>query len=339
MIIELKASATKADASFIMGQYSTLSPTLVPVRSGQRQLIVFPSSVKSSATDLHTLDSVDRVVDCSADFQLSSKEWKSEFSSVQIADGIKFGPGNTVLMAGPCSVETRDQTMKTAEYLVTEFGMKVFRAGAFKPRTSPYSFQGLGEEGLRLLDEVRSEFGVKIISEVKDISHFDSVAEYSDIIQVGTKAMYNPALLHKCGRVSKPILLKRGFMSTIKEFLQAADFIMLQGNMEVILCERGLRNFEPLTRFSLDICGAAAMRELSHLPIVLDPSHSMGYRYGVPVVMQAAAGFGCDGILVETHPEPDASWSDADQALHFDQLKETIPVVREILTAVGRTLI
>jgi len=301
------------------------------------RLFTLPSKLKQA--DLPELPAGFIAKEISSDAQLSSREFRQTNMAIDLGDGVIFDDAHTLLIAGPCAVENRDQIMRIAEHLVETHNLKLFRAGSYKPRTSPYSFQGLGAEGLRLLDDVRRTFGVKIITEVKDDSHVAEVADIADIIQVGTKAMYNPALLRSCGQSDKPVLLKRAFMATIQEFLQAADFIMQQGNLNVILCERGLRNFEPETRFSLDLCGAAIMRERSYLPLVLDPSHAMGKRSAVPLLMQASAGFGCEGIMVETHSNPDKSWSDAAQALHFDQMAEVYPVVQKITAAVGRKLI
>lgn len=273
------------------------------------------------------------------DYQLSTRDYQNANTVVDLGDGVIFGDSRTVFAVGPCAVESESQAMKTAEFLTEEFGLKLFRAGAFKPRTSPYSFQGLGEEGLRILDKVRSEFGMKIITEVKDTTHLDAVAEVADIVQVGTKAMYNPALLIKCGQLQKPICLKRGFMATVKEFLQAADFIMSQGNMDVILCERGIRSFEPQTRFCLDICAAALVQTTSHLPLMLDPSHAMGYAAQVPAVARAAAGMGVDSLMIEIHPDPPTALSDKSQALSFEQFRNLYSAIKPICQAAGRNLV
>jgi len=254
-------------------------------------------------------------------------------------NGVNVGGTEVIVIAGPCAVETEKQAMDTAEFLVSKHNIKIFRAGVFKPRTSPYSFQGLEFDGLRILEKIRDTFGLKIITEVKDQSHLNEVAAVADIIQIGTKSMYLFNLLSDCGRLKKPIMLKRGFMSTIKEFLQAADFIMVNGNPDVLLCERGLRNFEPETRFSIDICGAALLKELSHLPLVMDPSHAMGRANQVPLVAQASAALSVDGLIVETHPNPSEAKSDKDQALSFNSFSSMMENVNSICCAVGRKLI
>ena len=338
MIVELSTEIPRSVVNDFKENIAHLGVFEVPYRHSHGcRILTMPSSVKE--TDIGPLPKGCKLIPLSTDAQLSSREWRAENTSVRLDDTLAFGDETTVFMAGPCAVEDRNQIFRIAEHLVKTHDIKIFRAGSYKPRTSPYSFQGLGEEGLRLLDDVRREFGVKIITEVKDETHVKSVADVADVIQIGTKAMYNPALLRSCGAISKPVLLKRAFMATLQEFLQAADFIMQQGNLDVILCERGLRNFEPQTRFSLDLCGAAILRERSHLPIVLDPSHAMGKRSGVPLLMQACAGFGADGLLVETHYNPDKSWSDAAQALHFEQLAAVYPIVKKICAVVGRSLV
>lgn len=273
------------------------------------------------------------------EYQLSTRAFQASNTIIDLGNGVIFGKNKTVMMAGPCAVESESQAMNTAEFLVSTFDIKVFRAGVFKPRTSPYSFQGLEHDGLRILEKVRDTFGVKIISEVKDQSHLNEVANVADIIQIGTKSMYLFNLLADCGRLTKPIMLKRGFMSTLKEFLQAVDFIMANGNPNVILCERGLRNFEPQTRFSLDICGAALLKEISHLPLVLDPSHAMGRAAQVPLVAQASAALEVDGLIVETHPNPAEAKSDKEQALSFHDFSVMMTKIRPICSAVGRELV
>lgn len=278
------------------------------------------------------------IIDTRTEYQLSTRTYKRENTVIDIGRGIIFGTNKTVMIAGPCAIESEEQIFKTAQHL-KKHNIKLFRAGAYKPRTSPYSFQGLEEEGLKILAKVRDKFDMSIITEVKDETHLDMVAEYADIIQIGTKSMYIFNLLRKCGKLSKPILLKRGFMATIKEFLQAADFIMSSGNPNVILCERGIRAFEPQTRFSLDICSAALLKEISHLPIVLDPSHAMGRAAQVPIVAQAAAALEVDGVMIETHPNPEEAKSDKEQAVSLAVFDNIMGKVRLVCSAVGRELI
>jgi len=302
--------------------------------------LVTTSSSKIDITKYNNYDLIfNDQVSISTEYQLSTRKFQKSNTIITISEDILFGGNNTVMMAGPCAVESEKQVMDTAEFLVKNFDIKVFRAGAFKPRTSPYSFQGLEKEGIRLLEKVRKEFDMKIITEVKDEGHLEAVADVADIIQIGTKSMYLFNMLAHCGKIDKPILLKRGFMATLKEFLQAADFIMANGNPNVILCERGIRTFEPLTRFSLDICSAALLKEISHLPIVLDPSHAMGRSNQVPLVAQAAAALEIDGLLIETHPNPLEAKSDKEQALSFDQFSLMMSKVKNICNSVNRKLV
>ena len=242
------------------------------------------------------------------------------------------------MITGPCSVENEEQIEKAAKFCV-EHGVKVLRAGCYKPRTSPYSFQGLGLQGLKLLAKMRYKYGLKIITEVRDASHVDDVIEYTDIIQIGAKAMYDHGILRRCGEARKPVLLKRGFGSTLQEFVQAAEFILSGGNNEVILCERGIRTFETNTRFTLDLCGVAFLKEKTNLPVILDPSHAMGYAYGVPDLARACVAMGIEGLLIESHPTPKEAWSDAAQQLNFDEYAELLASLKSVAQAVGRKLV
>ncbi|MBP0001882.1 MAG: 3-deoxy-7-phosphoheptulonate synthase [Cyanobacteria bacterium SID2] len=339
MIIKLSPNPTEATIDRVSQWFSQQGVEARQVNLSGQTLFVTSSKWKGDPSELKTLEGVESIVNPGTEYQLCTRKFQEQNTVIDLGDGVVFGRGNTVMMAGPCAVESEDQVMRTAEFLRSKFDIKVFRAGAFKPRTSPYSFQGLADEGLKILDKVRDRFGMKIITEVKDTTHLDAVADVADIIQIGTKAMYNFSLLNFCGQMDKPIVLKRGFMTTIKEFLQGADFILSNGNSKVILCERGIRTFEPQTRFCLDVCAAALVKELSHLPIVLDPSHAMGIAAQVPLVAQSAAALGIDGLLVETHPDPANAKSDKEQALSFEQFSEMVSVLDKICTAVGRTLV
>jgi len=279
------------------------------------------------------------IMNFESEYQLSTRGFRKKNTEIKITKDVIFGRNNTIMMAGPCSVESKDQAFKTAEYLKKKHNIKIFRAGAFKPRTSPYTFQGLKNNGLKILDDVRNQFNVKIITEVKDSTHLDEVASVADIIQIGTKSMFDFSLLEMCGKIKKPILLKRGFMATVKEFLQCADFIMSNGNSNVILCERGVRTFETITRFSLDVCSAALLKKISHLPLVLDPSHAIGLSDYVGDVAVSAAALGIDGLLVETHPNPKVALSDKEQALSFKQFSELYKRTKKVCKAVNKQLI
>lgn len=274
-----------------------------------------------------------------SDIQLASKGYFASKRKVGWGE-IEIG-GNTnktAVIAGPCSIESREQIEQTAAFLVN-LGIKTLRAGAFKPRTSPYSFQGLGESGLKMLTEVREKYGLSIITEVKDSSHVDLVIEYADLVQIGAKAMYDQSILKACGRCNKPVLLKRGFGSTLQEFVQAAEFILSNGNPNVILCERGIRTFETKTRFTFDLCGAAYLKQYTNLPLILDPSHAMGYAYGVADLAAASLAFGCDGLLIEVHPEPSKAKSDASQQLNHEQFDALHKRLKIIANAMEITLV
>lgn len=274
------------------------------------------------------------------DMQLSARTYKKGTREVRISDQIVIGgnTGNTVVMTGPCSVESETQIEQCAN-LCVDLGIKMLRGGAYKPRTSPYSFQGLGEEGLQLLAKMRDKYGLKIISEVRDATHIEKVIEYADVIQIGAKAMYDHGILRRCGTAGKPVLLKRGFGSTLQEFVQAAEFILSGGNEDVILCERGIRTFETKTRFTLDLCGVSYLKEYTNLPVVLDPSHAMGYAYGVPDLTRACTALGVDGLLIESHPNPKVAKSDASQQLDHDEFRALHGTLAPIANAVGRNII
>ncbi|MEN9522857.1 MAG: hypothetical protein RL065_1234, partial [Bacteroidota bacterium] len=274
-----------------------------------------------------------------SDMQLSSRKYKNITRPVRWGEVEIGGRGfYTAMMAGPCAVENEKQIMKSAEFIAS-LGIKTFRAGAFKPRTSPYTFQGLGQEGLELLAEVRNKFGLSIITEIKNLSHAKQVIETADIIQIGAKAMYDVAVLQMCGESGKPVLIKRGFGTTLQEFVQAAEFVLCKGNPNVILCERGIRTFETKTRFTFDLCGAAYLKYHTNLPIVLDPSHAMGYDYGVPDLAKASVAFGCDGLLIEVHPTPKQAWSDASQQLDFETFKKLMIDLQIVGGAVGKKIV
>lgn len=255
-----------------------------------------------------------------------------------IVDGVElFNPHTCRIMAGPCAVESRDQIMNTAEKLAN-MGIKIFRAGSFKPRTNPYAYQGAGEEGLKWLEEVKRTYGMKIITETSDYSNFHIVEPVTDIIQIGAKAMYDHALLKAAGQSGKPIMLKRNYGATVDELFKMADFALIEGNRQLMLCERGIRTFETSTRFTLDLCGAAVIKKDTKAPLVLDPSHSMGYRYGVPDITKACVAFGCEGILIEVHHNPSEALCDKEQALSLDEFKNLYIQIKEIGKVIGKVV-
>jgi 3-deoxy-7-phosphoheptulonate synthase len=218
-------------------------------------------------------------------------------------------------------------------------GIRVLRAGCYKPRTSPYTFRGMGEDGLKLLAEMRDKYGVLIATEMRDATHADKVIEYADIVQIGAKAMYDHGLLTAAGQCGKPVILKRGFSSTLQELVHAADFVMSCGNEQVILCERGIRSFETQTRFTLDLCGVAWLKEHCNLPVILDPSHAMGYAYGVADLARACTAMGVDGLLIETHPNPAQAKSDAAQQLSHEQFEKMYKSLKDVANAIGKRLV
>lgn len=259
-----------------------------------------------------------------------------ELSDEIIINGeVVFSPDICRIMAGPCAVESRDQIMFTAEKLC-DMGIRVFRAGSFKPRTNPYSFQGAEDQGLRWLEEVREQYGMLIITETSDYSNFYPVEEATDIIQIGAKSMYDRSLLRAAGKSTKPILLKRHFGATVEELFKMSEFALLEGNRNIMYCERGIRTFESSSRFTLDLCGAAAIKNQTKAPLILDPSHSMGYTYGVPDITKACVAFGCGGILIEVHHDPQNAQCDKDQALDLDAFKELYLTLKEIGAVCGK---
>ncbi|MDQ2945099.1 MAG: 3-deoxy-7-phosphoheptulonate synthase [Acidobacteriota bacterium] len=269
-------------------------------------------------------------------YKLASRSFRPGGTVVQIRD-VKIGGNEVVVMAGPCSVESRDQIEQSAE-IVASYGAKVIRGGAFKPRSSPYSFQGLGEAGLRMMREAADRHNLLVISEVMDQTQIPLLVEYSDILQVGARNMQNFNLLRELGHLRKPVLLKRGIAATIEELLLSAEYVLSGGNYDVILCERGIRTFETYTRNTMDISAIPVVQALSHLPIVADPSHGTGRRDKVISMARAAVAAGADGLLVEVHPDPDHALSDGAQSLRPAQFGELMAQLRMIAPAVGRTL-
>ena len=273
------------------------------------------------------------------DMQLSSRQYMPNTHRITIGDTYIGGDGkNQLMIAGPCAVESREQIEQSCQML-KEQGIRVLRAGCYKPRTSPYTFRGLGEDGLKLLAEMREKYGLLIATEMRDATHADRVVEYADIVQVGAKSMYDHGLLTAAGQSGKPVILKRGFGSTLQEFVNCADFIMSCDNEQVILCERGIRSFETNTRFTLDLCGVAWLKEHCNLPIIVDPSHAMGYAYGIADLARACTAMGVDGLLVETHPDPKQAQSDAPQQLDHQEFVSMYQSLQPVAKAIGKELV
>jgi len=270
-------------------------------------------------------------------YKLVSREFKPEPSVIDIGGGVKIGSSAVVVMAGPCSVENREMLLSVARS-VRAAGAQVLRGGAFKPRTSPYSFQGLGEEGLKLLREAGKATGLRVVTELLDTRDVSMVEHYADIIQIGARNMQNFELLKEVGQLSKPVLLKRGLSATITEFLLAAEYILSQGNFNVILCERGIRTFENTTRFTLDLNAVPVIKQLSHLPVIVDPSHGTGSWEHVEPMAKAAIAAGADGLMIEVHPNPEVALSDGPQSLLPKKFAALMGEMRKVARAVGRSL-
>lgn len=289
-----------------------------------------PANYKEGLIDSYSFDN---------DIQLASNKYIGQTREVSIGNVTIGGDsGNTLLIAGPCSVESEEQITNSSE-LLKSMNLTTLRGGCYKPRTSPYSFQGLGLEGLMLLKKMKEKYGLNIITEVRDATHVDEVIEHSDVIQIGAKAMYDHGILKACAKTQKPVLIKRGFGTTLQEFVQCAEFVLSGGNDNVILCERGIRTFETKTRFTLDLCGVSFLKEYTNLPIILDPSHAMGHAYGVPDLTRACLAMGIDGLLIEVHPNPKIAKSDASQQLDHQGFKDLYQTLDPIAKAIGRQII
>ena len=286
--------------------------------------------------ELELLDGVKEARRIASDYKLVGRHFRPGGTVVKVGD-VEIGGKAVVVMAGPCSVENRDQIEKSAE-AVARAGVRIIRGGAFKPRTSPYSFQGLGDEALRMLREAADRHGLFVVSEVMDHTQIELVATYADILQVGTRNMQNYNLLRGLGKLRKPVLLKRGISATIEEMLLSAEYILSGENYDVILCERGIRTFESATRNTMDISAIPVVKKLSHLPIVADPSHGTGRRDHVPALARAAVAAGADGLLIEMHPDPDHALSDGAQSLTPEQLEDLMVQLRAIAPVVGRSM-
>lgn len=285
---------------------------------------------------IERMDGVERTVPIMRPFKRASRDFHPQDTLVPI-NGVTVGDKALVIAAGPCAIESREQLFEAA-YAVKEAGAQALRAGAYKPRTSPYSFQGLGEEGLKLLAEVRRETGLPVITEVTDPQLVPLVTTYADVLQIGARNMQNYALLHAVGEAQRPVLLKRGLMSTIEELLMAAEYILSHGNNRIILCERGIRTFEPYTRNTLDINAVPLIKQLSHLPVFVDPSHGTGKWELVEPVSRAAVAAGADGLIIEVHPHPEVALSDGAQSLKPERFAALMQNLRPVAEAVGRTL-
>ena len=338
MIIVMKAGAPKEELQSVLRTIEELGYTPHVIHGTQRNVIgaVGDERGKARLRSLEALPGVESVVPILQPFKLASREVKPTKTVVRFRD-VEIGGDRLPVIAGPCSVESEDQILETAK-VVKEAGASILRGGAFKPRTSPYAFQGLGEEGLRLLAAAREETGLAIVTEVMKPEDVDLVAGTADMLQVGARNMQNFALLKRVGEVKKPVLLKRGISSTIQEFLMAAEYILSEGNYDVVLCERGIRTFETATRFTMDLNAIPVIQKLSHLPIIVDPSHGTGHWEYVTALAKAGIACGADGLMIEVHMRPEIAFSDGVQSLKPEGFRQLMREIAPFAQAAGRRL-
>ena len=337
MIIVLKPNATKKQVDHVIERIKALGLKPMVSKGTERTIIgVIGPEDALRVQPLEVVPGVEKVMPVLKPYKLVSREFKPEASRVDVK-GVTIGGDEIVIMAGPCSVEGREMLLEIAK-AVKHAGAQMLRGGAFKPRSSPYSFQGLGEEGLKYLREVADAIGLRVVTELLDVRDIQAVERYADMIQIGARNMQNFELLKEVGQSKKPVLLKRGLSATITEFLLAAEYILSQGNFNVVLCERGIRTFETLTRFTLDLAAVPVIKTLSHLPVVVDPSHSTGsWEYVLPMA-RAGIAAGADGLLIEVHPNPEVAKSDGPQSLLPKKFAALVKEVRRVAKAVDRTL-
>jgi len=338
MIVAMQETATEEQIQVVVEHLIQMGFS-VHRTTGERQSILAAVGARADfdTRNLEVLSGVEHVHRISAPYKLSGRAFRPEGTVVQYANGVKIGGPEVVVMAGPCSVESREQLFTVAEH-VAKAGARALRGGAFKPRSSPYSFQGLGLDALKLLREAGDKFNLLVISEVMEISQIAVMLHYVDIFQVGARNMQNFNLLRELGKVKKPVLLKRGIAATIEELLLSAEYIMSGGNYDVVLCERGIRTFETYTRNTLDVCAIPIIHKLSHLPMASDPSHGTGLRDKVAPMARASVAAGADVLLIEVHHDPDKALSDGAQSLYPQQFAELMDTLRMIAPAVGRAL-
>jgi 3-deoxy-7-phosphoheptulonate synthase len=337
MIIKMKAEATRAEIDYVGRRARSLGFRVHESVDGDRVLLSLLGALDSVSPEaLVGIRGVDVVLPTKSSFRLASLDYRKG-RSIVVVGGVEIGGENVVVMAGPCAVESRDQILKSA-WRIREAGGRILRGGAFKPRTSPYAFQGLGVEGLELLAEAREETGLPIVTEVMAPEQVDVVTAHADMLQIGARNMQNFQLLAAVGAAPKPVLLKRGMMSTLEEMLLAAEYVMAQGNLNVVLCERGIRTFEPYTRNTFDINAIPALQELTHLPVIGDPSHATGKRSLVGPVARGCVAAGADGLIIEVHPEPELASSDGPQSLTLESFEDLMFQLRRVAEAVGRKI-
>src|SRR5580700_9228549 len=339
MLVVMQAHATEAQVRAVCQKIEALGYRAHSIPGAERTAIgITGNKGEVEPGTLEEMSGVQEVIRVTKPYKLVSRDIKEENTVVRFAGSeATIGGPALAIMAGPCAIESREQAFAVAER-VQKAGAQFFRGGAYKPRTSPYSFQGLGEEGLRIMAEVREQFGMRIVTEAIDNESLELVEEYADVIQIGARNMQNFSLLKRAGRASKPVLLKRGMSATLEEFLMAAEYVMSEGNYNVILCERGVRTFADHTRNTLDLSLIPAVQRLSHLPIVVDPSHGTGKRNKVTPLSRASVAVGADGLIIEVHHQPDQAMSDGPQSLFPDQFDELMKQVRQIAKVLDRSI-
>jgi 3-deoxy-7-phosphoheptulonate synthase len=335
----MRAQATEDQIRAVCQKIESLGYRAHSMPGAQRTAIgITGNKGEVEAGTLEEMPGVQEVIRVSKPYKLVSRDTKPDNTVIKFPNSlVTIGGKDLAIVAGPCGIESRDQAFATAER-VARAGAQFFRGGAYKPRTSPYSFQGLGEEGLKIMAEIRDRFGLLIITEAVDYESLDLVDQYADVIQIGARNMQNFSLLKRAGRARKPVLLKRGIAATLEEFLMAAEYIMSEGNYNIVLCERGVRTFADHTRNTLDLSIVPAVQRLSHLPIIVDPSHGTGKRNKVTPLSRAAIAVGADGLIVEVHHDPDRALSDGMQSLYPDQFDALMEQVRQIAAVLGRTI-
>ena len=338
MLVMMKSHATNEEIEAVCRKIEALGFKPHPIPGSTRTAIgITGNQAPIEVAAFESLPGVGECVPVSKPYKLVGRELKEETTIVDLGDGVQIGGTELAIIAGPCAVETREQTREIAAQ-VASAGAKLFRGGAYKPRTSPYSFQGLALEGLKILAEVREEFGLKIVTEAIDVESVDLVEQYSDVIQIGARNMQNFSLLKRAGRARRPVLLKRGISATLDELLMAAEYILAEGNYRVILCERGIRTFADHTRNTLDLSVIPAVQRLSHLPILVDPSHGTGRREKVIPLSRAAIAVGADGLMIEVHNHPEDALSDGNQSIQPMEFEQLMREIRQIAPVLGRSL-
>jgi 3-deoxy-7-phosphoheptulonate synthase len=337
MIVVMKHGASQQNIDHVIERIEQLGLRSHVIVGTERTVIAALGEKRDGAKQaLETGEGVEKVVPILAPYKMASTEVKQERTLVQARD-LKVGAGKVGIIAGPCSVESREQILEIA-HLVKDAGATGLRGGAFKPRTSPYSFQGMKEKGLELLAEARAQTGLAIVTEVMAPEHIPLVAKYADVLQVGARNMQNYPLLEAVGESELPVLLKRGPAATLDEFLLAAEYVLKTGNTRVMLCERGIRTFEDHTRFTLPLATVPYLHQTTHLPVVVDPSHGTGHTYLVPQMAAASVAAGADGLILEVHPDPENALSDGYQSLNFEQFQQTVQLCRRVAEAMGKEM-